>query len=297
MPYRFSMQTLQENHGTAGRRETGHGFRLNCRPSGPSYRQTYFRPKPRPDSKRPDFRLPASNWRQKLFMTHRVSLQPLQRWMFGLLALGLALAAAPHASHAQDAGGPDVSSAQAFISDLADKTINVLSADMTPGEKTAQFSTLLEDGVNTDYVSRFVLGRNWNTATPEQRDDFRRLFKEFLLANLTERLSGEYDNQSFTVKNAVPAGSKDVLVRSEIQRTSGPPLKVEWRVRQFDGQWQIIDIAAEGLSLAITQREEYGSVVQRKGMDGLLAALDEQVSQMKAGNADAELPDADDNGS
>jgi phospholipid transport system substrate-binding protein len=230
-------------------------------------------------------------------MTDKVSLPSFRHWMFGLLALGLALVAAPHMSRAQEAEGPDVSSAKAFISDLADRTINLLSADMTSEQKSAQFSTLLEEGVNTDYVSRFVLGRNWNTASAQQRDDFRRLFKEFLLANLTERLSGEYDNQSFTVKNAVPAGSKDVLVRSEIQRTSGPPLKVEWRVRQFGDKWQIIDIAAEGLSLAITQREEYGSVVQRKGMDGLLAALNEQVSQIKAGNPDAELPDAGNTGS
>jgi phospholipid transport system substrate-binding protein len=230
-------------------------------------------------------------------MTDKVSLPFTRRWMFGLMALGLALAAAPHMSYAQEAEGPDVNSAKAFISELADKTINLLSADMTSEEKSAQFSTLLEEGVNTDYVSRFVLGRNWNTASAQQRDDFRRLFKEFLLANLTERLSGEYNNQSFEVKNAVPAGSKDVLVRSEIQRTSGPALKVEWRVRQFDGQWRIIDIAAEGLSLAITQREEYGSVVQRKGMDGLLAALDEQVRQIKAGNPDAELPDAGKTGS
>jgi len=216
--------------------------------------------------------------------------------MLSVLALALALCTAPQMLRAQEAG-PDTEAAKSFISELADRTINVLSANTSESERQTQFSTLLEEGVNTDYVSRFVLGRNWNTATPEQRDEFRSLFKEFLLASLTERLSGEYNNQSFKVKNAVPAGSKDVLVRSEIQRTSGPPLQVEWRVRQFDGNWQIIDIAAEGLSLAITQREEYGSVVQRKGMDGLISALSEQVASIKAGNTEAPLPGAESSGS
>ena len=217
-------------------------------------------------------------------------LMPVLRWSYmGLVVIPLAAVAAASPARAQDKPGPDIEAAKAFISDLADKTITLLQSDQTNDEKQAGFATLLEEGVNTDYVSRFVLGRNWNTATADQREQFRGLFKEYLLANLTERLAGQYDNQSFTVKNAVPAGTKDVLVRSEIQQASGQPLAIEWRVRQFGDKWQIIDIAAEGLSLAITQREEYGAVVQRKGMDGLLSALGEQVARMKSGEPEAPL--------
>lgn len=211
----------------------------------------------------------------------------------GLMALFVVFVVAPSVQ-AQDKPGPDTEAAKAFINDLADKTIALLQSDETNEQKQADFAALLEEGVNTTYVSRFVLGRNWNTATKEQRDQFLMLFKEYLLANLTQRLAGEYDNQSFTVKNAVPAGTKDVLVRSEITQANGKPLAVEWRVRQFGDKWQIIDIAAEGLSLAITQREEYGAVVQRKGMDGLLSALSEQVQKMETGEPEAPLaaPDA-----
>ena len=221
-------------------------------------------------------------------------LMPALRWsVLGLFFIVFtAFAVASPARAAEDKPGPDIEAAKAFINDLADKTIALLQSDMTNDEKQAGFATLLEEGVNTDYVSRFVLGRNWNTATSEQREQFRSLFKDYLLANLTERLAGEYDNQSFTVKNAVPAGTKDVLVRSEIQQANGQPLAIEWRVRQFGDKWQIIDIAAEGLSLAITQREEYGSVVQRKGMDGLLSALSDQVARMKSGEPEAPLADS-----
>lgn len=210
----------------------------------------------------------------------------------GVMALFVVFAATP-AAQAQDKPGPDTEAAKAFIMDLADKTIALLQSDESNEQKQADFATLLEEGVNTDYVSRFVLGRNWNTASKDQREEFRSLFKEYLLANLTERLAGQYDNQSFTVKNAVPAGTKDVLVRSEITQANGKPLAIEWRVRKFGDNWQIIDIAAEGLSLAITQREEYGSVVQRKGMDGLLSALSEQVKKMKGGEPEAPLASPD----
>ena len=220
-------------------------------------------------------------------------LMPALRWsVLGLFLVALTSFAGMAPASAQDKPGPDIEGAKAFITDLADKTITLLQSDMSNDDKQAGFAELLEDGVNTDYVSRFVLGRNWNTASADQREQFRSLFKEYLLANLTERLAGQYDNQSFTVKNAVPAGTKDVLVRSEIQQANGQPLAIEWRVRQFGDKWQIIDIAAEGLSLAITQREEYGAVVQRKGMDGLLSALSEQVARMKSGEPEAPLTDS-----
>lgn len=194
---------------------------------------------------------------------------------------------APGVRATEDA--PDTDAAAEFIQTLADETLTVLQqSDVPPTERRQQFSDLLEKGVNTDYMSRFVLGRHWRQATEDQRREFENLFKQYLLANLTNRLAdSEYENQSFTVKNAVAAGRRDVIVRSEIRRVDGPALPVEWRVRQFDKGWQIIDLTAEGVSLAITQREEYGSVVQRKGVDGLLAALREQVDSLKNGKTES----------
>jgi len=221
-------------------------------------------------------------------VTSTASRSPLT-WITTLAAfLLLAAAALPAKVMAADAA-PDTAAASAFIKQLADDTIATLQSNGSDQEKKAKFSELLEKGVNTDYLSRFVLGRNWNTASADQRKEFQGLFKDFLLANLTNRLSGEYQSQTFAVKTAVPAGSKDVLVRTDIQRQTGPVLPIEWRVRQFDGKWQIIDVKAEGLSLAITQRDEYATVIQRQGMDGLLSALQGQVEKLKEGDKDATL--------
>lgn len=210
------------------------------------------------------------------------------RHLLSVLALSIALTAlaAPSPRAAEET--PDTAAAADFIRTLADDTLTVLQkSDIPPTERRQQFATLLEKGVNTEYMSRFVLGRYWRQASPEQRREFESLFKEYLLANLTNRLTGsEYDNQTFTVKTAVAAG-RDVLVRSEIQRVDGPALPVEWRVREFDQGWQIIDLKAEGVSLAITQREEYGSVAQRKGVDGLLSALRKQVQALENGEAES----------
>lgn len=208
----------------------------------------------------------------------------------GLLAMAAAIAslAAPPALAQEEQ--PDAEAAKTFIRELADETLGVLrQPEIEDQVRKEEFTELLEKGVNTDYVSRFVLGRSWRTASAAERQEFVDLFKRFLLANLTERLAGAYDNHSFRVLSAVTAGRRDVLVRSEILRSQGPKLPIEWRVRKFGDHWQIIDIKAEGLSLAITQREEYSAVVQRKGMDGLLSALRSQVEALEGRDTEAEL--------
>ena len=51
------------------------------------------------------------------------------------------------------------------------------------------------------------------------------------------------------------------------------PTTIDWRVRQQDGKMGVIDVIVEGISLSVTQRQEYASVIQNSGgqIDGLLA--------------------------
>ena len=60
----------------------------------------------------------------------------------------------------------------------------------------------------------------------------------------------------------------------------GPPLQVDWRIRELDtGDLVAIDVIVEGVSLIVSLRSEFGAVVERRGMDGLLAELRERIQR------------------
>ena len=63
------------------------------------------------------------------------------------------------------------------------------------------------------------------------------------------------------------------MVNSRLEREDGPPIGAGWRVRMIGGVPKIIDVVHEGVSLALTQRQEYASVIERQGMEGLLEIL------------------------
>jgi len=166
-----------------------------------------------------------------------------------------------------------VEGAADFIQDLAGRAIGILqSRDGKIEAREAQFRDLLSNGFDMPFIARFVLGKYWRKATPQERADYQALFTEFILQSYSRRMGG-YSGETFTVAGARAAGKRDVLVRTRIARTGGPAVKADWRVRPKGGQYRIIDIMVEGVSMAVTQRSEFSAVMRRRGMQGLLQIL------------------------
>ena len=131
------------------------------------------------------------------------------------------------------------------------------------------------------FIGRFALGPHWRWATAEQQSDYIEVFGDYVLQTYSSRLGG-YAGESMTIVAERPAGEKDSLVQTEIARPSGPAISAEWRVREFDGGYRIIDITIEGVSMAVTKRSEFSAVIQSRGVDGLIAALRVHANKIPA---------------
>lgn len=194
----------------------------------------------------------------------------LSRRLFVTAALGVVL---PLHRAGAEAPPEQVQGAAGFIAWLAEQAIAVLRSDQGSLEqREAALRQLLVQGFDVAFIGRFVLGKYWRQVSTEQQHDYFELFREFLLKTYSRRLGG-YAGETFAVTGARPAGRQDVIVETRIDRPSGGPIKADWRVRVIDRQYKIIDVAVEGVSMAVTQRAEFAAVIQNHGMDGLLQAL------------------------
>ena len=191
-----------------------------------------------------------------------------------LLTLGTAILPLPALAQTV----PD--EAARHIQHLADQAFAVLQRDdLTLEGREAEFRRILSDGFDLAFVGRFVLGRYWDGVAPEQRDEYLELFSEFGLRTYAGRLGG-YTGETFTVGGTRPAGEKDVIVATVIERSSGGAIDAEWRVRKVDAGYRIIDVSVAGVSMALNQREEFASVITNHGVDGLLQMLRARVSKV-----------------
>lgn len=152
---------------------------------------------------------------------------------------------------------------------------------MSLEEREVVFADTLRNGFDLPLIARFVMGKYWRRASPEQRDDYVDLFSRFVIKTYSQHLGG-FAGSAFEIIGAKPIGKKDILVRTVVKRKSGPPVKAGWRVREKNDQFKIVDVMVEGISMAVTQRQDFASILRRDGVEGLLQILRAKTGRMPA---------------
>lgn len=162
----------------------------------------------------------------------------------------------------------------ALITDLGNQALQVLGKNVGANERLVRFRQLFSEDFDVPGIARFVLGRYWRVATEPQQQEFVKVFTNYIALAYSNRLA-EYSGETLKVTGSRTA-QDGAVVSSEILRPNGaPPAKVEWLLTQHDGAYKISDVRVEGVSMAVTQRSEFASVIQRHGgqVQGLIAAL------------------------
>jgi phospholipid transport system substrate-binding protein len=201
--------------------------------------------------------------------------KPVLRRIFFVALFG-ALLSANSGQTSAATGAPS-----AFIRDLGTQAVAVLqSHGKNLDTREAAFRKLLAEKFDLTLIGRFSLGRYWRRASAAQRRDYLALFSEYVLQTYASKLGG-YAGEQLIVDSETPLSNKiDFYVKSRIQRPSGPPIKATWRVRMGKNGTRIIDILVEGISMAVTQRDQFAAVVRRNGFEGLLEVLRSRTDKM-----------------
>jgi phospholipid transport system substrate-binding protein len=192
------------------------------------------------------------------------------RVAIGALFTIVLLLTTPPEANAQDA--------QAFVARLGQQAIQVLGPSVPEVQRQARFRELFRDDFDLPAIGQFVLGRYWRTATPQEQQDFLGLFHEYLVRAYSARL-GPYGGEPFRVTGTRPNG-EETVVTSEILRANGNRIVVDWYLVNHGGSLKIIDVYVAGVSMKVTQRDEFASVIQRNGgsVDALIAQLRQKLS-------------------
>lgn len=197
-----------------------------------------------------------------------------------LIALPLAIAAGPAAA-AADTGD---AKATAFMNGLWSQALDLLNKKRPAAERQAQFRELFHKDFDTPGIARFVLGRYWRTASPEEKQEFLKLFDSYVVYVYTARLS-DFEGEQFKITGARP-DQDSMLVSTDVITPGAPqPLRVDWRLINDDGAYKISDVIVDGVSMLVTQRSEFASVIQRHG--GQIQGLIELMRQKTASAAQA----------
>jgi phospholipid transport system substrate-binding protein len=200
-----------------------------------------------------------------------------QRRLAAGLAFVLAMTLAPMVRSAQadeDAAG--------FITHLGDQALVLLHARDRPAvERQQQFEQLADQAFDVPKIARYVLGRYWLAANDDDRQQFGKAFERYMVQVYWRRF-GDYTGATFKVLNQKDDGNGTIVVTTEVARSSDQqPAKVEWSVAHQGDGYKIDDVSIEGVSQALTYRQEFSSIIERNS--GHVSALTAQLRQKTNG--------------
>ncbi len=193
-----------------------------------------------------------------------------------LLAMALILSLAATPARAND---PD--RALELVQDTAGRMLVELREHRTeleddPGRIYDLVSEIVLPHFDFETIARWVMGRYWREATPEQRQRFTEEFRTLLVRTYARALL-EYSGE---ILNYAPlqaaADADDVTVRSEVQRSSGPSIPINYRLHYRDDAWKVYDVNVDGVSLVTNYRSSLGSQINREGLDAVIGQLSER---------------------
>jgi phospholipid transport system substrate-binding protein len=196
------------------------------------------------------------------------------RFRMPLKAITFALALIPMASVPCTAADPAT-----FITSVGDQGIRALAPDVAVAERVSRLRQLFRDDFDIPGIGLFALGRYRLSATPQEQQEFFRVYPDFTVRALSNRLD-EYGGATFRVTGTRAVGGETV-VASEITRANGTRAEFDWYLSTDGGQYRITDVTVGGVSMKLALRDQFASWIENNGrrFGALLTVLRQQIAR------------------
>ncbi|MCK8783312.1 ABC transporter substrate-binding protein [Roseomonas sp. NAR14] len=198
---------------------------------------------------------------------------PARRAFLGLLAAGLSV---PLAAHAQGAAP------QAVVEALHGQLLGTMreAQRMTVRARYQRLAPAIQAAFDLPTMTRLAVGPPWNAMSPAEQQQLLQAFSEWSIANYAARFDG-YSGESFVTTGVQAIQNGDQLVRTQLNRTDGAPVALNYLLRQVGGQWKIVDIYLTGtISELASRRAEFTSLLRDGGPERLIAELQQRTAGM-----------------
>ncbi|MBO43615.1 MAG: hypothetical protein CMM28_07815 [Rhodospirillaceae bacterium] len=167
-----------------------------------------------------------------------------------------------------------------FLRKVGDETIILLKdSGRAQKDKEAELRRILDKSIDMETIGRFALGKTWRELNETQKNRYLALFRDYLLYSYSKRLL-TYAGETFSVVRSKPV-RRDALVYTLIKQSSGQPLNTHWRIRHKGDTYFVIDVIVEGISMAVTQRSEFRTVIRKRGVEGFFNSLESIIGRMR----------------
>jgi phospholipid transport system substrate-binding protein len=153
-------------------------------------------------------------------------------------------------------------------------------------ERHERVKKLAEEIFDYPDTARRALGAHWNQRSPQEREEFTRLFADLLDRAYISKIDLYQGEKVKWVGEQV--NDSDAAVKTTIQTKSGTDMPVDYKMHLKDGRWRVYDVVIEGVSLVSNYRTQFNKIVQTESYDSLVQKLKARAATPSASPGRAE---------
>lgn len=136
------------------------------------------------------------------------------------------------------------------------------------------------EAFDVPFMSRLSVGSSWGTLPADKKQELIKAFGRYIATTYASQFDG-YSGEQFKVDGEQKV-KHATLVKSEIVKSNGEPVQLNYLLHDNDQHWQIRDIYLAGtISQLATRRSEFASIMRGQGIDKLIAVLNEKTDALK----------------
>ncbi len=165
--------------------------------------------------------------------------------------------------------------AKKLIQETIDKVLVAIKADPDNAATVAKEYVL----PHFDFIamSRLVLGKNWKTATDEQKKSFVLAFRDLLIRTYSNTLVEAVKSDVNVEYLPIRAKDDDKMIKLQTEvKYNNQTIKTDYSLRAKGDTWKVWDVSVGGVSLVTNYRAEFQTIHKEKGMDGLIDTVNEK---------------------
>jgi phospholipid transport system substrate-binding protein len=128
--------------------------------------------------------------------------------------------------------------------------------------------------------SRRVLASNWKIFTPSQREEFIRVFTEFLGKFYLGKLQEKYKDERLIYVSQEMISATRALVNIKVV-WKGQKIPVDLRMIKRKGLWKVYDIQVLGISAVRNYRAQFQSILRKETPGQVIERLKQKIEQIE----------------
>ncbi len=208
-----------------------------------------------------------------------------QRWLGWFALIGMCFALSGQAA----AQSVDVNTPDGLIKSVTDDVMKAVKSDPSMQQGNLNKITKLVDEkvlphADLEKSTRLVIGPYWRSATDTQRQQLIKQFKDLLFYTYSGAVAQIRDQQIRVLPLKTPEGANDVVVKTEIvNQGQAQSMTLDYRLTKTAAGWKVYDVSIAGVSVIANYRGQFKGIIAQRGLDGLLAELEQRNQRLAAG--------------